>query len=91
MVAGAVANFTDIFETLSGFVGGLKQVRPKPNYPIVIRRGGPRQKEAYKMLTKFGKKEGFDIHLFGPETPISVACKKMVELSDGYKNMRSHI
>ena len=91
LVAGAVANFTDIFETLSGFVEGLKQVRPKPNYPIVIRRGGPRQKEAYKMLTKFAKKDGFDIHLFGPETPISVACKKMVELSDGYKNMRSHI
>ncbi|KKR87005.1 MAG: Succinyl-CoA synthetase, beta subunit [Candidatus Curtissbacteria bacterium GW2011_GWA1_41_11] len=85
LVAGAVANFTDIFETLSGFAQGLKSVKPKPNYPIVVRRGGPRQKEAYAMLAKFAKKEGFDIHLFGPQTPIPVACKKMVELSNEFK------
>lgn len=85
LVAGAVANFTDIFETLSGFVDGLKQVKPMPNYPIVIRRGGPRQEEAYEMLEKVAKNEGFDFHLFGPQTPISVACKKIVELSNKFK------
>ena len=85
LVAGAVANFTDIYETLRGFVEGLRQVKPKPTYPIVIRRGGPRQEEAYEMLERVGKKEGFDIHLFGPETPISVACQKMVELANDYK------
>lgn len=87
LVAGAVANFTDIYETLSGFADGLKQVKPKVAYPIVVRRGGPRQEEAYEMLTKLAKKEGFDIHLFGPETPISVAAKKMVELSNKYKKL----
>lgn len=86
LVAGAVANFTDIYETLTGFAQGLKSVTPKVAYPIVIRRGGPRQKEAYEFLEKFAKKEGFDIHLFGPETPISVACKEMVELSEKFKN-----
>lgn len=85
LVAGAVANFTDIYETLSGFVDGLAQVKPKPQYPIVIRRGGPRQKEAYEMLDAFAKKEGYDIHLFGPQTPISVACRKMVELANKFK------
>ena len=88
LVAGAIANFTDIYETLSGFVTGLKEVRLKPAYPIVIRRGGPRQKEAYEMLSGFAQKEGFDIHLFGPETPISVACRKMVELSEEFKNRK---
>jgi len=85
LVCGAVANFTDIYETLTGFARGLVQVKPKVDYPIVIRRGGPRQKEAYEFLEKFAKKEGYDIHLFGPETPISVACQKMVELSEEYK------
>lgn len=85
LVAGAVANFTDIFETLSGFADGLKQVKPRATYPIVVRRGGPRQKEAYEMLEKLAEKEGFDIHLFGPETPISVAAKEMVRLSNLYK------
>lgn len=85
LVAGAVANFTDIYETLSGFAKGLGTIKPKVSYPIVIRRGGPRQNEAYEMLAALAKKEEFDIHLFGPETPISVACKKMVELSDSFK------
>jgi len=85
LVAGAVANFTDIDETLRGFIEGLRQVRPKPTYPIVIRRGGPRQEEAYEMIKKVARREGFDIHLFGPETPISVACQKMVELANDYK------
>jgi len=85
LVAGAVANFTDIYETLAGFADGLRQVSPKVKYPIVVRRGGPKQEEAYKMLRSLAKSEGFDIHLFGPETPISVACQKMVELSDSYK------
>lgn len=85
LVAGAVANFTDIYETLSGFVAGLQQIKPKPTYPIVIRRGGPRQKEAYEMLAKVVKKENYDIHLFGPETPISVACREMVRLSEEFK------
>lgn len=85
LVAGAVANFTDIYETLSGFMEGLKAVKPKPAYPIVVRRGGPRQKEAYEMLRDFAKKEDFDIHFFGPETPISVACKEMVVLSKEYR------
>ncbi|MBI4037563.1 hypothetical protein HY382_00785 [Candidatus Curtissbacteria bacterium] len=88
LVAGAVANFTDIYETLRGFAEGLKQVKPRVDFPIVVRRGGPRQKEAYEMLTKLGKKEGYDFHLFGPETPISVAAKKMVELSVAYKNKK---
>lgn len=85
LVAGAFANFTDIYETLSGFVQGLREVSPRVDYPIVIRRGGPKQKEAYEMLKKFAKKEGFDIHLFGPEVPISVACQEMVKLSDKFK------
>lgn len=89
LVAGAVANFTDIYETLGGFVDGLRQIKLKPSYPIVIRRGGPRQKEAYEMLQKVAKKEGFDFHLFGPETPISVACRRMVELSNQFKYVHS--
>ena len=88
LVAGAYANFTDIYETLKGFCDGLLQIRRKPVYPIVVRRGGPRQEEAYEMLEKFAKKEGFDFHLFGPDTPISVACKKMAELSEKFKNQK---
>lgn len=85
LVCGAYANFTDIYETLGGFTDALLKMKDKPKYPIVIRRGGPRQPEAYEMLRKLAKKEGLDIHLYGPETPISVAAKEIVRLSEAYK------
>ena len=80
-VVGGTANFTDIFETLSGFVNGLRQTKPKPLYPIVIRRDGPRQKEAAKMLKVVAEKEGYDFHVFGSETPISETAKIIVNLA----------
>lgn len=78
---GGTANFTDIYETLFGFVQGLCKVQPKPTYPIVIRRDGPRQKEAFEMLEKVKREEGYDFHLYGPETPMSESAKIIVQLA----------
>ncbi|MBC8500721.1 MAG: hypothetical protein ISS25_00380 [Nanoarchaeota archaeon] len=79
LVIGGTANFTDIFETLSGFIEGLKSINPKPTYPIIIRRAGPNDKKAFDMIRAFAKKEGFDITLFGEETPMAKASRIMVE------------
>lgn len=89
-LVGGTANFTDIYETLMGFVEGLRAVKPKPNYPIVIRRGGPRDKEAFEALTKIGKEEGFDFHIYGRETPMTSTAKIMVELAYGSSPLRSN-
>ena len=80
---GGTANFTDIYETLMGFVEGLREIKPKPTYPIVIRRGGPRDKEAFEELKDIGKKEGFDFHIYGRETPMTSTAKIMKELAYG--------
>lgn len=81
-VVGAVANFTDIYETLSGFLEGLRQAQAKLgtklDFPIVIRRGGPRDKEAFAMLRKV---KDFDLHLYGEETSITEAAKIMARLA----------
>lgn len=82
-VVGGVANFTDIFETMRGFVEGLREVRPKPIYPIVIRRDGPRQKEAFEMLKEVAQKEKYNFHLFGSETPMEESAKIMTQLAYG--------
>ena len=79
-VVGGTANFTDIYETMSGFAAGLKKVIPKPTYPIVIRRDGPRQAEAKVMLEKFAKEEGFNIEVYGPELSMSTSAARLVEL-----------
>ncbi|MBI4057851.1 acetate--CoA ligase family protein [Candidatus Microgenomates bacterium] len=81
LIAGAIANFTDIQETLRGVLQALRDHKPHTTFPIVIRRAGPRDKEAFEMLRDAGQKEGFDLHLFGEETPIDTAAKLVVEFS----------
>lgn len=80
-VVGGTANFTDIYETMMGFVEGLRMVKPKPTYPIVIRRDGPRQKEAFEMLKKVAKEEHFNFYVFGPETSMSASAKEIIRLA----------
>lgn len=85
VIGTVVANFTDIYETLSGFIEGLKETEKllsrKFDFPIVIRRGGPRVEEAYEMLR--GVKE-FDFHLQAGETSIAQSAKTMAELAAQY-------
>ena len=83
-VVGGTANFTDIYETLSGFVAGLREVRPRPRYPIVIRRDGPRQREAFRMLERVREDEGYQLYFSGSETSLSESARAMVEHS--YRN-----
>lgn len=78
-VVGGTANFTDIYETLSGFAAGLLRVSPKPAYPIVVRRDGPRQKEAKEMLEAFAKEHGFNLSVFGPELSMAESADFLLE------------
>lgn len=86
-IVGATANFTDIFETLSGVIEGIRSVQEKLgkkfDFPIVIRRGGPREKEAFEML---GKIKDLNIKFFGRETSITESAKIMAEETRKYDN-----
>jgi succinyl-CoA synthetase beta subunit len=74
-IVGGTANFTDIYETMQGFVHGLRSVSPKPRYPFVIRRDGPRQQEAFAMLRQVSERYGYDFRLYGAETPMDTTAK----------------
>ena len=80
-VVGGIANFTDIYETMRGFIEGLQEIKPKPSYPIVVRRDGPHSKEAFAMLKKVAREKNFDIHLFGSEISMLESAKIIVELA----------
>ncbi len=85
LIIGGTANFTDIFDTLSGVVEGMEDLPELPKYPIVIRRAGPRDQEAFNMIKKFAQKNKLDITLFGETTPMSYAAKVMAEKVEEYK------
>ncbi|MBI2021952.1 acetate--CoA ligase family protein [Candidatus Daviesbacteria bacterium] len=86
VIGTVVANFTDIYETLAGLVEGLRQAQAeletKFNFPIVIRRGGPRDTEAYQMLKKV---KDFNLYLQGEETSITKSAEVMAKLAKEYE------
>ena len=80
-VIGGTANFTDIYETMRGFIEGLAATHPKPRYPFVIRRDGPRQKEGFEMLSQIAKKRGYNFYLFDSRTPMSETARIITRLA----------
>ena len=93
LVIGGTANFTDVFETLSGFADGLEQ-SGLPEYPIVIRRAGPNADKAFAMLKEFANKHKVDMYTFGEETPMTEAVRftvaKVEEYKQKIKNLESN-
>lgn len=69
-IVGGHANFTDIYETLMGVMDGIEQVELPPGFPIVVRRGGPRQEEAFVELQQRAAARNLTIHTFDSSTPI---------------------
>ncbi len=85
VVGTVAANFTDIYETLSGLIDGLKEAEKeldtKFDFPIVIRRGGPRVDEAYEMLKNV---KDFNLTLQGEETSIAQSALVIKELAEKF-------
>lgn len=63
LVAGGVANFTDVYETLSGVLdacsGRIDELKQQ-DVLIYFRRGGPRQKEGLEKVRQFFSGVGID-------------------------------
>jgi ATP-citrate lyase beta-subunit len=69
-IVGGHANFTDIYETLMGVMDGIEQVALPAGFPIVVRRGGPRQEEAFVEFAQRAAARNLAIHTFDSSTPI---------------------
>ncbi|HNT34283.1 MAG TPA: ATP citrate lyase citrate-binding domain-containing protein, partial [bacterium] len=89
-VIGGRANFTDIYETIvSGFLEG---VRETPNFdrtiPIVVRRAGPRDEEAFRTLRKAREEEGYNILVRGMGTSVSESARMMINQARKHEQSR---
>ncbi len=85
IIGTVAANFTDIYETLSGIIEALQEVQKesgkKFDFPIVVRRGGPNQEKAYEMLREV---EDFNLILQGEETSITQSAQIMAQEAKKY-------
>ena len=79
-VVGGRANFTDIYETLiGGIMGGIRET---PDFdktiPILIRRAGPRDEEAFAQLNKIQNEEGYRLFLRGMATSVADSARMVL-------------
>lgn len=79
-VVGGRANFTDIFETLvNGVLAGIREL---PNFdrtiPIIVRRAGPRDEDAFEALRKAREEEGYNIFIRGMGATVTHSARMAV-------------
>lgn len=70
IIAGGVANFTDVRITFKGIIKALSEAcedLKKQEVRIFVRRGGPHQKEGLLMMEKFLKDAKISGEVHGPE------------------------
>ncbi|MDP2983753.1 MAG: ATP citrate lyase citrate-binding domain-containing protein [Candidatus Latescibacter sp.] len=89
-VVGGRANFTDIYETLvNGIMAGIRETEGfDKKIPIVIRRAGLRDMEAFNALRLIRRNEKFNIFLRGMETSIHDAAQLLIHHVNNYKKTR---
>lgn len=75
ILVGGKANFTDQVETLSGFLDGLLEVRPR--FPIVVRRDGPNMAQAKQLLETTALKAKLDLEVYDASMPIVDAVNRL--------------
>lgn len=82
VIAGGVANFTDIVQTFKGVTDALTEVAPHmrdAGIKVYVRRGGPNESAGLQGMTEFLTKEGLLGSVYGSDTIITKAVIEAVE------------
>lgn len=87
-VIGGRANFTDVYDTLvNGVMGGIRET---PNFdktiPLLIRRAGPRDEEAFATLHKLRDEEGYNIFLRGMGTSVADSARMVIHQANKHRD-----
>lgn len=74
IIAGGVANFTDVVKTFKGVILALSEYAPalqKQNVKVYVRRGGPNQEKGLADMKAFLEKNKLLGCVFGPEKKVT--------------------
>jgi succinyl-CoA synthetase beta subunit len=78
VIAGGVANFTDIRKTFKGIVRALDEYSVKlrdQDVKVFVRRGGPYQKEGLSLMREFLESHGLYGGVWGPDVVLTNVVK----------------
>ena len=86
IIAGGVANFTDIRATFKGVLEALKQHENelrKQKVAVYVRRGGPHEAEGLALIRKYLADAQINNEVSGPELPLTEVAKQAVAYVGG--------
>ncbi len=81
LIAGGVANFTDVAKTFKGVIRALDEnidELKKQGIKVVVRRGGPNQEQGLKLMKDFLDRKGVVSKVSGTELSIGATVKTAV-------------
>lgn len=81
VIAGGVANFTDVAKTFKGIIQALDEVRvdlQKQKIKVFVRRGGPNQEKGLVLMRTFLEKNNLLGFVAGPELVLTEIVKKAI-------------
>ncbi len=87
IIAGGVANFTDIKQTFAGIIDALIEASPKmrkQGMKVFVRRGGPNEAAGLKAMEEFLKKEELFGSVYGSNTIITQAAEDAMEFTKNF-------
>ena len=79
IIAGGVANFTDVVKTFKGIIQALSEVSDnlkKQKVLVYVRRGGPHQEKGLSEMKKFLIQKGLFGSVDGPDLPLAGVIRK---------------
>ncbi len=82
IIAGGVANFTDVKKTFAGVIRALEEYAQPlrdQGVKIFVRRGGPNQKEGLEHMARFLKVTHLYGNVSGPETVLTEVVKEAIQ------------
>lgn len=82
VIAGGVANFTDVQKTFAGIIDALSEFAPKlrtQKIKVFVRRGGPNEKAGLELMRSFLEKENLFGSIHGSGDVITSAIEDAIE------------
>lgn len=85
VIAGGVANFTDVATTFRGVIQALSEIAPKlrkAGVRVYVRRGGPHEKEGLENMTNFLEANGLYGSVHGSDAVLTDVIHEALEAID---------
>lgn len=86
IIGGGIANFTDVKATFGGIVKAIKnsvEKLKKANVKILVRRGGPNEKQGLELMRKVGEETGIPIDIYDRYDSMTRPVARMKEKMEG--------